>query len=211
MLLTIVSQQFHLGVYADEERIQYLVRITRSEPRPHVVDIKWLRDTLSHFFQGDKDDESMEQLRSAEVRFMELLKDDVSPFVAFKEIISTTALAQEMDTRHATMGGINEYISTLFTIADPTNHLKAEVKEAADRRKLEEIKKLMAINQKEETGGSPASKAEQVVDVVGQGHEGKVEQSPAREEKETDGNIKSETQLSVDDVDSQDVKPQQSG
>lgn len=178
---------------------------------PH--DVKFLQDTLGHFILDDKDGQPQEKLRAANAKFEEALEDEgVSPLVAFKKVISTTALAQEMDALHATVGGLDFYISTRFTPMVPSDALKAEVKKACHRRKLEEIKKLMASNKKEETGGSPESKAEQVADVVGQGQEGEVEKPEAREAMEMDGNIKVETQLPMRPIaDSQGVKSQHSG
>lgn len=187
---------------------QYLATFSKGEQ----PDIKWMLDTLGHFFQDDKDGEPLEKLRSANAKFREALKDGgLSPLAAFKKVISTTPLAQEMDARHATVGGLDFYISTQFSPEFPSEALKAEAKAAAHRRKVEEIKKLMASS-KEETGGSPAPEAEQVAGGVGQGREGEVEQPEVGKEVEMDGNIKAETQLPVRGVAvSQDVKPEQSG
>lgn len=176
-------------------------------------DAKFLQDTLGHFILDGKDGQAQEKLRAANAQFQEALEDaGVSPLVALKKVISQTALAKEMDALHATMGGLDFYIYTRFTPTEPSDALKAEVKAACHRRKVEEIKKLMASNKKEETGGSPASKAEQVADGVGQEQQGEGEKPEAREEMEMDGNIKVETQLPMRAIaDSQDVKSQQSG
>lgn len=188
---------------------QYLATFSKGKQ----PDVKWLLDTLGHFIQDDKDGEPLEKLRSANVKFREALKDGgLSPLAAFKKVISTTPLAQEMDARHATVGGLDFYISTQFSPEFPSEALKAEAKACAHRRKVEEIKKLMANNKKEETGGSPAPETEQVAGGAGQGREGEVEESEAGKEMEMDGNIKAETQLPVRGVAvGQDVKPEQSG
>ncbi|KAK7704170.1 hypothetical protein SLS64_008728 [Diaporthe eres] len=176
-------------------------------------DVKFLRDTLGHFILDDKDGQPQEKLRAAIAEFQEALEGaGVSPIAALKKVISTTALATEMDTLHATMGGLDFYIYTRFTPTDPSEALRAEVRAACRRRRVEEIKKLMAKNKKEETGGSPESKTEQVADGIGQGQEGEGEKSEAREEMEMGGNMKVETELPVRGVaDSQDVKSQHSG
>lgn len=211
-LLTIYLQRFEIAEVVTEVdgKYEYFATFTRTELRP---DVKWLRNTLAHFIMNGEPGEPQEKLRSANDKFQDALEEGgVSPFAAFKKVISTTALAQEMDERYATVGGLDFYISTQYTTSEPSDALKAEAKEAARWRKVEEIKKLMAADKKEEAGASLESKAEQVTDGVSQGHEAEMEKSEAREEMEVDGNIKAETDSSVGDVsDSQDVKTQQSG
>ncbi|KAG6362639.1 hypothetical protein INS49_007731 [Diaporthe citri] len=162
-------------------------------------DVKWLRDALGHFILHGESGGPQEKLRSTIAEFRETLKEGgASPYVAFKKVVSTTALAQEMDARHATGGGLDLYMSNKlsnkeFSRAEPSDALKAEAMEAARRRKVDEIKKLMANSKKEETGGSPASKAEQVAGGVGQGHEGELQTPEDGDEMEMDGNTKAET------------------
>lgn len=180
MLLTIYSQQFELAEVHDlDEGYELLETFIKDELRP---DDKWLRDTLAHFIMSGEPGEPQEKLRSAKAEFQDTLdQGGVSPFAAFKKVISTTSLAQEMDERYATAGGLDFYITTQYTTAEPSDALRAEAKEAALWRKVEEIKKLMAANKKEETGGSPAPKAEQVAVGVGQVHVNEMEKSKARE------------------------------
>lgn len=180
MLLTIYFQQFELAeVYGLDEEYEHLATFIKDEVRP---DDEWLRNTLAHFIMSGEPGEPQEKLRSAKAEFQDTLdQGGVSPFAAFKKVISTTSLAQEMDERYATAGGLDFYITTQYTTAEPSDALRAEAKEAALWRKVEEIKKLMAANKKEETGGSPAPKAEQVAGVIGQGHVDEMEKSKARE------------------------------
>lgn len=156
---------------------------------------------FDYFIESDKCDESIEQLRSAKQQFLGAVEHEaLSPLSSFKKAISTTAIAQQMDTLYASHGGINYYIINILPISRSDNPisdvLRAEVMEAGRRRKVQEIKSLMAKDKMVETSGGPATEALQVADGVGQGHEGEVEQSEIPENLEKVGNINDETQLS---------------
>lgn len=117
----------------------------------------------------------------------------VSPYVAFKEVIRTTALAQKMDTLHASHGGIDFYIINNFRKFDIRNDatvnslfgppeelseaLKTEAMNAATRRKVQEIKSLMAKKDTRHVNGIEAIAELQITNGAGQGQEGEMEQS----------------------------------
>lgn len=162
--------------------------------RPTQSDPEKLRDRLVHFFPDDESDEAKKQLRSAETRFLEAVgQGGVTPYVAFKEVIRTTALAQKMDTLHASHGGIDYYIVNNFRYFDIRNEatvnplfgppeelseaLKTEAINAATRRKVQEIKRLMAKNETRHVNGIQAIEKLQITNGAGQGQDGELEKS----------------------------------
>lgn len=150
-----------------------------------------LRERLVHFFPDDKSDEAKEQLDSAHARFMDAVEQrGLSPYVAFKEVIRTTALAEKMDTLHGSRGGIDFYIMEFFNEFDvrtddpwfnEREHLsdasRIEAKNAGMRRKVQEIKRLMAREQTRHVNGSQPVEELQITNGVGQGQDHETEQS----------------------------------
>lgn len=150
-----------------------------------------LRDRLVHFFPDDESDEAKQEIESAEARFMHAVEhSDVSPYAAFKEVIRTTAFGEKMDTLHASRGGIDFYIMDAFRqfkirtdepVIDRREALSEELwieaKNAAMRRKVQEIKNLMANNEARNVNETPAVEELQITNGAGQGHENEVEQS----------------------------------
>lgn len=150
-----------------------------------------LRIRLVHFFPDDESDEAKEEIASAEARFMHAVEhSDVSPYAAFKEVIRTTALAEKMDTLHASLGGIDFYIMDSFPLfnirADEPEIVRGEklseesqieARKAAMRRKVQEIKRLMANNETGDVNGSQAVEEPHDTNRDGQGQEDKTEQS----------------------------------
>lgn len=167
------------------------VHIEVHIPERSRSDKEMLRDRLIHFFPDDESDKAKQKIDSAEARFMLAVEhSDVSPYAAFKEVIRTTALAQEMDTLHASLGGIDFYIMDSF----PRFEIRAdepeikrgerlseksqiEARNAAMRRKVQEIKKLMANNKTGDVNGTQAVKEPHDTNRDAQGQEDKTEQS----------------------------------
>lgn len=142
--------------------------------------LETFRKGLSRFFRDDNGDELKEQLRSAEKRLQETFeRGELSLYGAFKEIIGTTALAQEIDRLFASEGGLDFYllnkVVTFGMLISASKSVNPEVEEAIRRRKVQEIKRLMANEETKEM--IEDVEALQITDGAGQGLEGEVEMS----------------------------------
>lgn len=174
-----------------------------TDLRYRQLDIQALADALRYFFRDNwetvshevsplietlmakQEDEQHEQLRSATATFRTMVDEmGVSPLVAFKDVISTTAFFQEMDTRYAMEGGIDYYLRTGSCGRYVSDTLKSALRQLGSLRKVQEIRKLMA-NSHEDASDGQASDAVDAAEGDPEGRQG----------AETDGDIKFEAQL----------------
>lgn len=174
-----------------------------ADLRDRRLDTEALADALRYFFRDNwetmseevsplietlmvkQEDQQNEQLRSATATFRTMVDEmGVSPLVAFKDVISTTAFFQEMDTRYAMEGGIDYYLRAGNCGHRLSVTLKAALRQLASLRKVQEIRKLMANSEEDASRG----RASEDVDAAEGGPEG-------RQGTETDGDIKFEAQL----------------
>lgn len=127
-----------------------------AEEKSRLLAMQALREGLGLFLRDENGRQLQEQLRSAEQRFEEAAEQGgCLAYVVFREIISTTALAQDMDKLHASEGGLDYYLQSCSdTLGSAIRHydaMNAESKKAIQRRKVQEIKSLMANTETEET------------------------------------------------------------
>lgn len=165
-------------------------------------DIQVLEEALRYFFRNDwgtvneassplmefvmvsQEDQRPEQLRSAAATFRMMVDEmGMSPLVAFKDVISTTAFFREMDTLYAIEGGIDYYLKAGSCGHRLSDTLKAALRQLASLRKVQEIRKLMTNSQEDASRGQ----ASENVDAAEGGPEGR--------QGATDGDIKFEAQL----------------
>lgn len=148
------------------------------EEKSRLFAMQQLRDGLSRFLRDDNGRQLQEQIRSAEQRLEEAAEQGGStPYVVFKEIISTTALAQDMDALYGSQGGLDYYLrngsprGSLDMAIRDYDPINAESKKSMRRRKVQEIKSLMASMETKETKELvQAIEASHIADGTGWGH-----------------------------------------
>lgn len=161
-----------------------------------------------------------DQLRAAENTFLQALeRRALSPLGAFKEVIRNSAHAQAMDASFATSGGIDFYIGRVtrvdmrHTYNLPANmsrvdilpvdvlpvDVRAEIAENISRRKLQEIRKMMGLDQMQANNGGQAMEGVEAGDEEAQGQpQGNQGEEPHNPEVQvTDGITDGMSQLSV--------------
>ncbi|KAL1868895.1 hypothetical protein Daus18300_005731 [Diaporthe australafricana] len=131
---------------------------------------QWFLAIMPRFFHDDNGQIMTSELGAAENTFREALeRGAVSHLEAFKEAIRSSAHARAMDALWATSGGIDAYIRDVPSVDlrhpsdhDLNNHcsksmcyhylpfaVRSEINKNISRRKVQEIRKMMGLGQKQ--------------------------------------------------------------
>lgn len=137
---------------------------------------------LRHFFRDDKGELLKDQVHAADETLQEAVEHRATtPLEAFKALISTTAVAQEMDSLYAVEGGIDHYLAIKYGAFFSGNIAGQLLSAARQKRNVLEVQKIKDLMAREEARGQ-------------------AEQAGSCEKMGTDGIAEGVTQLTLDDV-----------